>query len=140
MNREVIENKLESLRRCVERVSEKTPATLAELAGDFDAQDVIVLNLSRAVQLAVDIGSHLMSESKLPAPTSMRKVFDGLQVMSVVSEAVAVRMKNAVGFRNIAVHCYDDLNLNIVFSICTQRLDDFKQFAKEVHNFLLAAA
>lgn len=136
MNKQVIENKLESLRRCVERVSNKTPTAVEELARDFDAQDAIVLNLSRAVQLAVDIGSHLISESELPAPTSMRKVFDGLMTQGVISEAVSTRMKNAVGFRNIAVHCYDDLNLNIVFAICTQRLDDFKQFAKEVHGFL----
>lgn len=136
MNKQVIENKLESLRRCIERVATKTPSSAAELANNLDTQDVIVLNLSRAVQLTVDVGSHMVSESKLPAPTSMRKVFDSLQGMQAISEAVSVRMKNAVGFRNVAVHCYDDLNIDIVFAICTQRLDDFKQFAEEVYEFL----
>ena len=51
MDREVIEQKIESLRRCVERVRQKTPATVAALANDSDAQDILTLNLTRAVQL-----------------------------------------------------------------------------------------
>lgn len=136
MNKQVIENKLESLRRCIERVAEKTPNSAASLVNDFDAQDVIVLNLSRAVQLTVDVGSHIISESNLPAPTSMRNVFESLYSMHVISEAVSVRMKNAVGFLNVAVHCYADLNSDIVFAICVQRLDDFKQFAKDIYAFM----
>ena len=56
--------------------------------------------------------------------------------MQAISESIATRMKNAVSFRNIAVHCYDDMNFNIVFAICTQRLADFKQFGKEKHSFM----
>ncbi|MDZ7925017.1 MAG: HepT-like ribonuclease domain-containing protein [Marinagarivorans sp.] len=56
---------------------------------------------------------------------------------SVATEPVAVRMKNAVGFRNAAAHCYDDLNLDIVFAICTQRLNDFKTFAKQINDCLV---
>jgi uncharacterized protein YutE (UPF0331/DUF86 family) len=48
----------------------------------------------------------------------------------------ALRLKNAVGFRNIAVHCYDDVNLNVVFAICSERLSDFTSFAKEVWTFV----
>lgn len=136
MNKQVIENKLESLRRCIVRVAEKTPSSASDLVSDFDTQDIIVLNLSRAVQLTVDVGSHIISESEQPAPASMRNVFESLHVMQVISEPISTRMKNAVGFRNVAVHCYDDLNVDIVFAICTQRLDDFKQFSKEVYAFL----
>jgi hypothetical protein len=40
MNRQVIEQKLESLRHCLMRVKQKTPTTFAELEHDPDAQDV----------------------------------------------------------------------------------------------------
>ena len=62
MDRAVVEQKLESLRRCVLRIESKAPPTAEVLASDFDLQDIISLNLSRAVQLAVDIGAHLISE------------------------------------------------------------------------------
>jgi hypothetical protein len=40
MDRQVIEQKIESLRHCLARVKQKTPATAAELGHDPDAQDV----------------------------------------------------------------------------------------------------
>lgn len=52
MDREIIEQKIESLRRCVERVHQKSPATAAALASDPDAQDILTLNLTRAVSFA----------------------------------------------------------------------------------------
>lgn len=97
---------------------------------------ITLMRLSGAVQLTVDLGSHMISESKLSAPTSMRTVFESVQGMCVISEAVSLRMKNAVGFRGVAVHCYDDLNIDIVFAICTQKLYDFKQFSKEIYAFV----
>ena len=54
MDREVIEHKLESLRRCLQRVAEKCPSDPDKLSRDPDLQDIVTLNLSRAVQLCVD--------------------------------------------------------------------------------------
>jgi len=46
----VIEEKLESLRRCLSRIEDKCPVNVAELEKDVDVQDIITLNLTRAVQ------------------------------------------------------------------------------------------
>ena len=54
MDREVIEHKLESLRRCLQRVADKCPPNPEMLERDPDLQDIIALNLTRAVQLCVD--------------------------------------------------------------------------------------
>ena len=59
MDREVVEQKLESLRRCLKRIETKCPSEAATLAADPDLQDIVALNLSRAVQISVDIGTHL---------------------------------------------------------------------------------
>ncbi len=45
-------------------------------------------------------------------------------------------MKKAVGFRNIAVHNYQNINWEIVFNICHYKLDDFKNFAREIDNVI----
>lgn len=58
MDRDLVETKLESLRRCVDRIAGKTPASVDQLVQDPDVQDIIALNLQRAVQLSVDIASH----------------------------------------------------------------------------------
>lgn len=61
MAREVIEQKLESLRRCLLLIESKIPDDKSKLTADYDLQDIIALNLSRAVPLALDIGAHLIA-------------------------------------------------------------------------------
>ena len=66
MDREVVEQKLESLRRCLARIESKCPVDPLVLVADFDLQDIVSLNLSRAVQLSVDIGAHLIAGMDVP--------------------------------------------------------------------------
>ena len=73
MDREVVEQKLESLRRCLQRIAARCPADAALLITDFDLQDIVSLNLSRAVQLCVDIGAHLIAGMAIAPPDSMGK-------------------------------------------------------------------
>jgi uncharacterized protein YutE (UPF0331/DUF86 family) len=136
MDRQVIEQKLESLRRCLTRVRQKTPATHAELEHDSDAQDVLTLNLTRAVQLSVDIGTHLIASSDQPAPDTMGQTFDVLAGMSVIGPELALRMKKAVGFRNIAIHNYEAIDWQITFLIATRHLEDFSAFAAAIIDFI----
>ena len=76
MDREVIAQKLESLRRCLKRVEEKCPSDSDTLAREPDLQDIITLNLTRAVQLCVDIGSHVIAEMEVSPPNTMGETFD----------------------------------------------------------------
>jgi len=132
MDRTVIERKLESLRRCLARIRDKCPATAEQLARDPDAQDIIAINLTRAIQLSVDIGAHLIAGMEGPAPETMGQTFDILAGAGVIAAEIAARMKKAVGFRNIAVHNYETIDWAIVHAIATRNLPDFDRFAEAV--------
>ena len=132
MDREVIEQKLESLRRCLIRIGEKCPAAPDVLATDADAQDIVALNLTRAVQICVDIGAHLIAGKEMPSPETMGRTFDVLADLGYISPVLALRLKKAVGFRNIAVHNYEAIDWHIVHAIATRNLSDFSDFAKAV--------
>jgi len=132
MDRDVVSAKLETLRRCVQRVKEKTPATAKSLSDDYDLQDIICLNLERAIQVSVDLASHAIADADLPAPTSMSESFEHLFRLGLIPADLALRMRKAVGFRNVAVHAYQQINWTMVYSIITTRLDDFRAFADAV--------
>lgn len=132
MDREVVEQKLESLRRCLQRIETKCPADAETLVADLDLQDIVSLNLSRAVQLCVDIGAHLIAGMDVPPPDTMGQTFDLLAQSGVLDTTLASRLKKAVGFRNIAVHSYETINWHIVHSIAKNHLTDFSAFAKVV--------
>jgi len=132
MDEDLILGKLESLSRCLARIEEKTPATAEELKADFDRQDIISVNLERAVQACVDVGMHVISQRNLLLPDSMAGTFLSLATLSVIDKQTAVAMGKAVGFRNTAVHAYRVISWDIVFSICTKHLDDFRAFARQI--------
>jgi uncharacterized protein YutE (UPF0331/DUF86 family) len=132
MDRNLIGEKLESLRRCLQRISLKCPADAETLASDLDAQDIVSLNLTRAVQITVDIAAHLIASREIPAPDTMGQAFDALADAGLILPDLARRLKKAVGFRNLAVHDYGTINWLIVHGICRHNLDDFREFAAAV--------
>lgn len=136
MDRLIVERKLDSLHRCLARIISRRPADVAELESDLDLQDVLVLNLSRAVQICVDLAAHLLSGLSLPPPDTMGAAFDRLAQAGILDPALSLRMKKAVGFRNIAVHAYDTIDWKIVFAIATDRLQDFAAFARAIASRL----
>lgn len=132
MDQIVLSQKLESLRRCVTRIEQKLPASTQQLIDDADLQDVIVLNLTRAVQLCTDIATHIISESEERSPATMSEAFLTLEKLGVIDKQTTQNLRKAVGFRNIAVHNYEAINWEIVFNICHRQLIDFKRFARLV--------
>jgi uncharacterized protein YutE (UPF0331/DUF86 family) len=136
MDREMIEQKLESLRRSIHRIQSRCPDHLEALQTSVDAQDIVTLNLTRAVQLAVDIGSHVLSRLEQPVPATMGDTFSQLAAQGLISPELSDRLKRAVGFRNIAVHNYEAIDWGIVFVIVQDRLSDFTEYARAVVDWL----
>jgi len=132
MDKDVVLNKLESLRRCLQRIQDKTPASAELLVGDYDLQDIIALNLERAIQTCVDIGLHIISDLEVPVPEAMAQTFYALKKAGCLDVATAERMAKSVGFRNTAVHAYQEIDWDIVYCIITEHLDDFRSFSRQI--------
>ena len=132
MDNIVLDKKIDSILRCIVRIEERLPENEEEFLKDIDAQDVIVLNLTRAVQLSVDIAAHILSRGNLAVPATMSEAFVRLQQEGIISLQTAAKMKKSVGFRNVAIHSYDDLDLGITHTIAKDHLQDFKDFITEI--------
>ena len=78
MDKELVLAKLESLYRCIERVESQHITSLEELQLSLDKQDIAVLNLERAVQLCVDIASHILSDAGGLVPDTMAGTFQAV--------------------------------------------------------------
>jgi uncharacterized protein YutE (UPF0331/DUF86 family) len=137
MDEQLVAQKLESLRRCIQRVESRIPEELDALLTDLDSQDIISLNLTRAVQMCVDIASHwLVENTESTAPKTMGQAFESLANAGLIEHELAQRMRKSVGFWNVMIHNYDDVNWEIVFSICRHHLGDFREFARVFSDLL----
>ena len=129
IDKKVIGEKLLSLNRCLERVKLHTPANVEALQSDFDTQDIICLNIQRAVQISVDIAAHILTEQLHEQASTMAETFLALSRYELLDSQLASRLAKAVGFRNIAVHEYDTLDMNILYSIITKEIGCFYEFS-----------
>ncbi len=124
-------NKAAIIRRCLARVREESGGDPSAL-NDFTTQDSIVLNILRACEAAIDLAMHRVSLGKYGIPQSSREAFDLLAKNAVISARIAASMRNMVGFRNIAVHSYQDLQMPILHAIVSDHLNDFEAFLSEL--------
>lgn len=129
---DLLDAKLESLVRCLDRIKAHTPPSAEALAEDYDAQDIVAVNLQRAIQICVDLAGHLISERGWPAPATMAETFTVLAEQEVLEPELAENLRRAVGFRNISVHEYDKIDWNRAYRLITDRPDDFRRFADQL--------
>ncbi|GEN85187.1 hypothetical protein SLU01_34990 [Sporosarcina luteola] len=126
---DVILNKTTTIERCLNRIHEVYEGNPENLT-NFTKQDSIVLNIQRACEASIDLAMHVVSERKLGVPKTSREAFKLLQEADMIEADLAKTLMNMVGFRNIAVHDYQALELDILESILNKHVDDFKQFTK----------
>jgi len=127
---DVLLNKSASIERCLGRIAEEYTGHEGELETDCTRQDSIVLNLQRVCEAAIDAAMHQVRVKGLGIPQESRDAFRMLEKAGLLSAELSSHMQAVVGFRNVAVHDYQKLNLEIVHAILGERLNDFRQFAK----------
>lgn len=127
---DVLLNKVATIERCVLRARDEYQKDPPTFATDFTRQDAAILNIQRACEAALDMGQHLIRKHKLGIPQSSRDVFALLATADFLPAELAEKMKKMVGFRNIAVHEYQRLQLAVTEYVITQRLDDFKLYCQ----------
>lgn len=96
---------------------------------DFTHQDAAVLNVERACEAAIDIANRIIRLRGLGVQASNRDAFDKLAEGGVIEPRLCAKLKNMVGFRNIATHKYDDLDPAIVRAVIERELDDLLAFS-----------
>lgn len=129
---DVLLNKAASIERCVKRAREEYERDPSSFAQDFTRQDAAILNIQRACEAALDMGQHLIRREKLGVPQSARDVFSILAQAGWIEINLADALKRMVGFRNIAVHDYQIMQMPIVISIIEHHLDEFLQYSKSL--------
>lgn len=133
MTDDILLNKGAIIRRCLARISEEFQGNPDRLA-DFTIQDSVVLNLLRACEAAIDLSMHIVAERALGIPQSSRDGFSILEKAGILTGQTAAAMKRMCGFRNIAVHTYQEIEMPILLAILGDHLIDFETFLQEIKD------
>ena len=127
VDQDILLAKVAAIRRCLERIRTVTGGDPESLV-DLDRQDVFVLNLQRAVQAAIDLAVHIVSDESWGIPATLKEAFTLMAAHGVVSRDLGGHLEAMVGFRNLAVHDYQAIDPRVLQRILTERLGDLDTF------------
>ncbi len=131
MTTDVALAKLATIERCLERIRAVTAGN-ADAVDNLDTEELVVLNLQRAVQAAIDLAAHTISGRNWGLPETLKAHFGILADQRAITPELSKRLQAMVGFRNIAVHDYQRIDREILKSILKNHLDDLREFAAAV--------
>ncbi len=131
---ELVEKKLAAVETCVMDI--RRLANPDQLTSDLRERRFVEHTLQIAIQASLDVASHIVSDERLGEPRTSRELFDLLEHAGWVPPALARTLRNMVGFRNVLVHGYDEVDVAIVRDVVEHRLGDLLEFVTIVRGRL----
>lgn len=127
---DILLNKTAIIERCLRRIAEEYNA--CPQLNNYTHVDALILNLERACQATIDMAMHLVAQRRLGIPQGSADAFVLLCQNGMIEQDLSTRLIAMVGFRNIAIHEYQGLNLEIVQFILDKGIYDFIEFCRQL--------
>ncbi len=134
---ELIAKKLAFIETCTRELATLARAELIE--SDIRERRFVEHTLQIAIQAALDVASHVVSDERLGEPRTNRELFDLLARAGWLPLELAETMRRMVGFRNIVVHGYTAVDPAILRDVVEHRLGDLPLFVAAIRARLAAA-
>jgi len=123
---DVILSKGAIIERCIRRIHEEYHADPS--FSSITHMDAMILNIERACQASIDSAMHVIASQKLGIPKNSADAFTLLQRAEIITKELAERLKAMTGFRNVAVHQYQEIEIEVLDQIAKEGWKDFVEF------------
>lgn len=131
----VVIEKLKELNKYLKQLRKYEGVSKNDLAEDIDKLWTVERGLQLSIQIILDIGSHILAEKGIMIE-KYSDVFIELAKLDIIPEDFSNKIKGMAGFRNVLVHEYADVDVDVVTKVLNNSLDDFEQFAKYINDYL----
>jgi len=133
---ESIVQRLQALRKYVQRLRPYQQWTQETLVDDFTVYMAVQHMLQLATQCVIDISSHILVALDLEPADDYEQVILNLGQGGVLPRDFAERIHKMAGFRNILVHGYLQVNPDRLYERLQYGLNDFESFIEHIYDFL----
>ena len=136
VDKDLVLTKAGSVMNHLRRIITKRDTDLHTFLKDMDRQESILFNIQMAVQNCIDIAAHIVSDEGFGVPGSTNEMFYLLEENGYLSSELTEKIVKAVGFRNLIVHEYAKLELEQVFEIIQEDINDLSEYLKSIFDKL----
>ena len=106
------------------------------MSSDLVQRRFVEHTLQMAIQAALDVASHIVSDDRLGEPRTNRETFALLAHSGWIDAVLHDSLSRMAGVRNVLVHGYDDVNLDVVRDVLDHRLGDLEAYVVAVRRRL----
>ncbi len=129
---ELVAKRLALIETCVQQL--RSLGRPEAMRADIREERFVEHTLQIAIQAALDVASHIVSDERLGEPETNRELFDLLVRAGRLPPALATTLRNMAGFRNVVVHGYQDVDLGVVEDVVRNHLDDLLAFVSAIRK------
>jgi uncharacterized protein YutE (UPF0331/DUF86 family) len=131
-DRDLVAKRLALIETLVTELS--TMADPARIEVDVREERFVEHTLQMAVQAALDVASHIVSDERWGEPNTNQQLFEMLAQKGVIDARLSRALRAAVGFRNVLVHGYASVDKAIVRDVLEHHLGDLTTFATVIRR------
>lgn len=103
---------------------------------DRDKRNMVLHSMLISIQSTIDIATYIIAEKGLRKPSTYRETFEILEEGQIIPEDLANDLSDLAGFRNVLVHTYWELDLDVIYGILQNDLRVLSTFKKIVKELL----
>jgi uncharacterized protein YutE (UPF0331/DUF86 family) len=129
---DLVAKRLALIETCVAQL--RSLARPEALRTDVREERFVEHTLQVAIQAALDVASHIVSDDRLGEPETNRELFDLLARAGRIPPALAATLRDMAGFRNVLVHGYQDVDLGVVEDVLRNHLGDLLAFVAAIRG------
>jgi len=136
IDKEVIIKKFQELNRYLKELEDFKSISWHEFSSSLGKQWMVFHGLQLSVQVLIDVGNHILAALGENRIEDYADIIDKLGEKSIIPSQFARQIRGMVGLRNILIHEYVSIDLNKIYEILQNRLDDFRDFIKYINQFM----
>ena len=129
-DQDLVAKKLAFIETCLRELRQQ--ARPDRLSTDVREIRFVEHTLQIAIQAALDVASHIVSDNRLGEPRTNRELFDLLGRHGWLTPSLTGVMRDMGGFRNVLVHGYAEVDVDVVRDVLDRHLPDFEVFVAAI--------
>ena len=127
--------RIERFEQGIKLLEEIAEVSLEEYLRDIKLQSIVERNLQICIEVIIDLSNVIISKKGFRVPSTYRETVEILKENKVLEKDLAEKLADLVGLRNIIVHMYADIKVEIVYENLNEFIETLKEGLRALLNY-----
>lgn len=130
-----IKDKISEINEFLDQLKEIVPTSFDEYESNIEKKAACERYVEKIVEAVTDLAFLIIKNKKLKLPEDDIDAFNILLENKIIDNALATKLKDAKGMRNILAHQYGKIDDRIIFESISEELErDTREFIEKVRR------